>query len=125
MASADLTLLIQIATGGMLGMLGQGLRAVAGMKKINDAAIAQGRSFGDLFSASQFGLSLFIGFTAGALALVLARMNVPNMQNDASSITSIVAAGYAGTDFIEAFLSKMPGGDSASKASMIQPPPMG
>lgn len=112
-----------ILAGGLLGMLGQGVRAVAGIRKPNDAANALGKTFGDLFSASRLLLSLFIGFTAGALAVLLSGLDAKLQARDTSAFIAIIAAGYAGTHFIDAFLSKMPGGASQSKASAPAPKP--
>jgi hypothetical protein len=127
MVTLDLKdLLMQILAGGMLGILGQGLRAVAGMKKVNDAAAACGKSFGDVFDMSRFVISLFIGFTAGALALVLAETSVADLKIDKAQITAIIAAGYAGTDFIQAFLAKStPALAPAPEAPPAPPPAMG
>ena len=56
--------------GGLLGMLGQGIRIIVGLKKLNDAASAQGVAFGSMFQGSRLGLSMLIGFIAGGLAVI-------------------------------------------------------
>jgi hypothetical protein len=50
---------------GLLGMVGQGVRAVVGLKKLNEDAAAQGVSSADLFIAARLIVSLLIGFIAG------------------------------------------------------------
>jgi hypothetical protein len=99
-------LVMQILAGGFLGMLGQGVRAVAGMKKIHDTAAASGQSFGEVFEGSQLLASMVVGFTAGVLALFAAGGIGAELQIDRSIIVTIAAAGYSGTDFIEAFMSR-------------------
>jgi hypothetical protein len=83
-------LLIGLIAGGMLGMIGQGVRAVAGLKKMLDAG-----TMAD-FRPSILLVSLLIGFIAGALAFLA--------SGSTETAVAFVAAGYAGTDFIEAFM---------------------
>jgi hypothetical protein len=104
---------MQILSGGLLGVLGQGLRAVAGIKKANDAAHASGCSFSDVFEPQKLLVSLFIGFLAGAFALLGVGMAGQPTALDSHLITTVVAAGYAGTDFIDAFIARaLPGAGS-------------
>ena len=63
-ATAAFTILF----GGLLGVLGQMIRVVIGLKKLYEDAAAQHVTFGSLFRPSQLMISLLIGFTAGALA---------------------------------------------------------
>jgi len=108
-------LITNIVCGGVLGMLGQGLRAVAGLKKANDAASATGQSFSDVFEPRKLAVSMFIGFLAGAFALLGASMSNAAYKLDNSSIMTVLAAGYAGTDFLDAFISKaLPGSTPAA-----------
>jgi hypothetical protein len=104
---------LTLILGGILGMIGQGIRVIAGLKKVNDKASAEGKSFGVLFSTSTLSLSLLIGFIAGALAIIgmtgtaeaVAVAKAPNgISRDL--IITIIGAGYAGTDFIEGFIKK-------------------
>ncbi|MFC0184207.1 hypothetical protein SAMN04515674_102261 [Pseudarcicella hirudinis] len=106
-----------IVAGGLLGILGQGIRVIVGLKKANDAAqsTAQAQSlagdktassrqvFNDNFDTKRFVLSLFIGFVAGALAIMF---SVTGSQLNQQAILTTLAAGYAGTDFIEGLLNK-------------------
>jgi putative chitinase len=99
----------QLALGGLLGMLGQGVRVIGGLKKVHDQAAQQSKEFGDLFELSTLVISLLIGFIAGALAILAlgSTQGLPDPANvDRKTIMALLAAGYAGTDFIEAFMKK-------------------
>ncbi len=104
MATNDwvLTLLL----GGILGIVGQGVRVVAGLKKVNDQASAEGKPFGSLFQGSTLSLSLLIGFIAGALAIIGVTGSAADTNINKELIVTIIGAGYAGTDFIEGFIKK-------------------
>ncbi len=92
--------------GGMLGALGQGVRAVMGLKKVNDQAALEGREMKDLVDASTLIISLVIGFIAGALAIVGIADPAKPMTPDKELVITLLGAGYAGTDFIEGFIKK-------------------
>lgn len=92
--------------GGMLGALGQGVRAVMGLKKVNDQAVLEGREMKDLVEASTLIISLVIGFIAGALAIVGIADPAKPMIPDKELVITLLGAGYAGTDFIEGFIKK-------------------
>jgi predicted chitinase len=94
-----------------MGLLGQGIRAAVGLKSAATLA-AQNPSQQTEFDAAYFGLSLMIGFIAGLLAGIaigldnLTKIDPANLK----PLFAIVAAGYAGTDFIEnAFTYLVPG----------------
>jgi len=116
---------LTLVLGGILGMIGQGIRVVPGLKKVNDQATAERKSFGTLFSTSTLSLSLLIGFVAGALAII--GMTATTDAGTAVSSTreisrhmiiTIIGAGYAGTDFIEGFVKKrLPAGNSDEPAA--------
>jgi hypothetical protein len=92
--------------GGLLGMLGQGIRIIVGLKKLNEEASLQGTSFSSKFQGSRLGLSLLIGFIAGGLA-VIGYAETPGFKSPTRElIVTLLAAGYAGTDFIEGFIRK-------------------
>ena len=97
---------LSLILGGILGMIGQGIRVVAGLKKVNDQASAEGKTFGSLFQSSTLGLSLLIGFIAGALAIIGVTGNAGSPNLTKELIVTIIGAGYAGTDFIEGFIKK-------------------
>lgn len=99
-----------IVLGGILGVVGQGIRVVAGLKKVNDRASAEGKNFGSLFDGSSLALSLLIGFIAGALAMISmtgsAETATSAISIEKDLVVTIIGAGYAGTDFIEGFVKK-------------------
>ncbi len=99
-------LITVLLLGGLLGMCGQGIRVIAGLKKGYDKAANAGQSFKDHFDPRSLVVSLFIGFTAGVLA-VLALMNKINPNNlQSETVMALLGAGYGGADFIEAFMSR-------------------
>jgi hypothetical protein len=93
-----------ILLGALLGIVGQMIRVLVGLKKLKDASETKS-DFDDKFDLKKLILSLvyasIIGLAAGTL------MAVDNLDKvwDRSTILAIVAAGYAGVDFIEGFLS--------------------
>ncbi len=101
------TILINLILSGLLGLIGQGIRVVVGINKLQEES-STGNSenakavFNSKFDVKQLLLSLFIGFMAGCLA---------GLIRDDTEITkevqmAIIAAGYAGTDFVEGILKK-------------------
>jgi hypothetical protein len=95
-----------IDPGGILGVIGQGVRAIVGLKKVGDQAEMQKVGQYDIFLASRLLVSLFIGFIAGAAAAFFA-INVSDQPSLAgTSLIGIAMAGYAGTDFIEGIASR-------------------
>lgn len=100
-ASVSQWLLI-ISLGVVAGLLGQAAQVVVGLKKANEVADTRGENF--VFQASKFWISMSLGAIAGALAAV---STVPSDMNLSTQLLlGIVAAGYAGSDFIEGVLSK-------------------
>jgi hypothetical protein len=103
-----------ILLGGLMGLFGQGIRAVVGLKSMVDQANAKGVSQNELFDAARLLISLVIGFLAGiAATLALGFDKFETIQM--SLLLGIAAAGYSGTDFIEGFISQyLPGGKPAA-----------
>ena len=94
--------LLVISFGIVAGMLGQAARVVIGLKKANEDADARGEVF--VFQLSKFWISMCLGGIAGALAAIA---TVPStMVLSTQLVMGIIAAGYAGSDFIEGVLSK-------------------
>ncbi len=89
---------------GLMGLLGQGVRAAAGLKSYatqigpNGAPTQQ-----NTFNAAYFLVSLMVGFIAGILSGIA--IGIANLMTidptDLKVLLGISAAGYAGTDFIE------------------------
>ncbi len=98
-SSSDI--LVTLLLCGLMGLLGQGIRAAIGLK--NALSAPPGASRRNEFSPAYFATSLMIGFIAGALAGVLIGLD-KLMHFNADNINvlaGIAAAGYAGVDFIE------------------------
>jgi len=108
MTSQTIEVLTQILLGGLLGIVGQGLRIVVGLKKLNDKAQTNKVSVTSLIETNQLLTSLLISFCAGALALTSISTFKPDFLNNNAkqNILAIIAAGYSGTDFIEGFIKK-------------------
>jgi uncharacterized membrane protein YeaQ/YmgE (transglycosylase-associated protein family) len=107
-----------IILGGILGMVGQGIRVIIGLKKMNETAAQEGKKFSDLFQGNTLGLSLLIGFIAGALAMVGISNGMEISNPSKEIIVTIIGAGYAGTDFIEGFIKKnMPSKNTGEQAN--------
>src|SRR5215472_426089 len=86
---------------GLMGLLGQGVRAVVGLKGATSSQGAPNQQ--SEFNAAYLFFSLMIGFLAGVLAGLA--MGLGNFQtidvNNLKILFGVAAAGYAGTDFIE------------------------
>ena len=109
-----------LVIGALMGMLGQGARTVVGLKGMSDTAKALDLSPNDLFEAARLITSLLIGFFVGlAAALVYIKSNGAT-EPDWKVLLGFAAAGYAGTDFLEGFISQyLPQG---ARGSTIQKP---
>ncbi|CAN2532989.1 hypothetical+protein [Methylocapsa aurea] len=95
-----------LTLGGLLGAIGQGLRVIAGLKKMNDDAEAADVTSADLFSAARLATSLMIGFVAGVattLSLGPAKLMNVDPSGSAQILLGVIVAGYVGSDAIEAF----------------------
>lgn len=93
-----------IGLGGLAGVLGQGMRTIVGLKKLADAAHMHRTAVSELLSISRLTTSLAIGFIAGALAAISSIVDQSNISTE--QILALSAAGYAGADFIEGFMSR-------------------
>ena len=107
----------QLMFGGILGMLGQAIRVVAGLKKVNDQSVRDGKPFGELFDVGTLVVSLLIGFLAGALAVIGMSDGKEVLTPGKELIITLLGTGYAGTDFIEGFVKKyLPSADAGDKS---------
>src|ERR1700734_4176142 len=74
-----------LVLAGFLGMIGQTVRAIAGLKKLNDDALSTGVSATDLFIASRLVTSEIIGFIVGVITAFSLDINklvtVTNVQS--------------------------------------------
>jgi predicted chitinase len=84
---------------GLMGLLGQGVRAAVGLK--GGGALSQGLpGQQNEFNAAYLSFSLMIGAVAGILAgLVIGPQNFN--AEDTKTLLGVAASGYAGADFIE------------------------
>ncbi|MGK3191072.1 glycoside hydrolase family 19 protein [Enterobacter soli] len=85
---------------GMAGMVGQGIRAIVGLRKAGYLQIEAGDSKQN-FSASYLMVTLMIGFIAGSLSGLTMGLDTFAGKFPTESLMAVVAAGYAGVDFIE------------------------
>ncbi len=109
-------LLQAILLGGLLGMVGQSIRTIVGIKKENDSTNEKARASGQLtvsyydsLSGKRLTISLLIGFTAGVLAYLFLDKGPGEVFATKLlkvDILAIIASGYAGVDFIEGFMNR-------------------
>ncbi|MCQ9376082.1 hypothetical protein NMQ14_17680 [Methyloversatilis sp. XJ19-13] len=93
-----------LGLGLICGAIGQAVRVIAGMKKLGEEA-GSIEKMRVAFVPQQFVVSLLIGAAAGALAAI--GLSPPGDESvPAEVITTLIGAGYAGADFIEAFMRK-------------------
>ena len=113
-----------IAIGGVLGIIGQLIRFIVGMKKLKEdkaemqqlnTKITQANSVANVstnsemlapvpaFSNRQFVISLLLGTSAGILSALFAQ----DVKQDKAFFAALLAAGYSGADFIEGLMSKI------------------
>ena len=123
MAAADL--LGALVLSGILGVVGQGARTVVGLKKLYEENQSKEPSERDTFIASRLFISLFIGFISGVIAaLSLGLTELANATTTSIDLLlGIAAAGYAGTDIIEAFVPKI-GSGAKLNTTNAEPPPV-
>jgi hypothetical protein len=112
------SMLTALLLGGLMGLLGQGIRAIVGLKSMVDLANATAVAQDDVFRAARLLVSLMIGFIAGVAAtLALGPDKLSGQTVPIDLLLGIAAAGYAGTDFIEGFMSQyLPGGRAGAPA---------
>jgi hypothetical protein len=114
-----------LTLAGMLGAAGQAVRAIGGLKKMMDQARAAGVAPFDPFVPSRFLVSLVVGFVAGmvaALSLGLSKLIPVNFDNT-ELLLGLAAAGYGGTDFLEAFARRLDSGTPQQQVKLVSPPP--
>ncbi len=92
-------LLPVLTLGALLGAVGQVLRSIAGLKKLKEDPAGK-------FDPMQLLMSVIIGAAAGVIAMVTLEMTSADAQMATQDIITVIAAGYTGADFIEAFITK-------------------
>ena len=112
-----------LMVGGLMGLVGQGARAAIGLKKMNDLAGDQELGWSDVFVASRLIVSLVIGFLAGVVAAITIGIDNISSAFTQDILIKLAAAGYAGTDAIEAFTASLgsPATTSTSQTAAAKP----
>jgi hypothetical protein len=87
--------LLAIAVGALFGALGQGVRVIPGTYKRSET--------GEAFSLQVLLVSLMVGAVAGALAALFLVAEINAATIAFAPLLGLMAAGYAGADFIEGF----------------------
>jgi uncharacterized membrane protein YeaQ/YmgE (transglycosylase-associated protein family) len=95
-------IIIIILSGGLLGIIGQGIRIVVGLKKLANNNVTNTLTGAPTseFNWSKLLVSIFIGFIAGAIAFLI-QSKLQDTKIDVSVAMTIITAGYSGSDFIE------------------------
>lgn len=99
--AADLLPLILL--GAILGMCGQVVRLLVGIRKSKNEK-GGNATLTDLVESKQLLIGLLISLIIGGIAGVLSSLNVDGTNLSDETILTILIAGYAGTDFIEGFI---------------------
>ena len=94
-----------IGLGGVMGAVGQVIRMIVGLKKLNDAASNSTTSMTAMVEPSRLFVSIVIGAVAGALAAIGLAGDLSHVSTQ--QLLALAAAGYAGCDFIEGFMSRV------------------
>ena len=94
-----------VAFGALLGAAGQAIRVIPGLKKLYEEASLTLQRPQDLFSASKLVVSLLIGAVAGVLGSLTLSLDLAKPVS-AQVLVTLLGIGYAGSDFIEAFVAR-------------------
>jgi len=100
------TVLAYLLLGGLLGMVGQGIRVMVGLKKKYDESLRSNKKWKDIFDARQLWISILISFLIGSVAGILGVINYIDQAITKEFLFTLIGLGYAGTDFIEGFIKK-------------------
>lgn len=87
--------------GALLGISGQCLRVIVGLKKNNDIN-GKDAKIKDWFDSKHFLMSILIGAVAG----IVGAISLLGEEIDKQLLITLMTIGYAGTDFIEGFIKK-------------------
>jgi hypothetical protein len=101
-----------------MGLLGQGVRAVVGLKSMTDDARAVGVSPADFFQAARLLTSLMIGVIVGLAEAIVYMANAGAPTLDWHVLLGFAATAYAGTDFLEGFISSYLSSSALTKTSL-------
>jgi Domain of unknown function (DUF1906) len=106
---------------GLLGLLGQGIRAVVGLRNAGALNMTTPTDQ-SVFSAAYLLVSLMIGFIAGVLAGIALKFQDFTKLDQSSwqQLLGIIASGYVGADFVENTMNLViPGAQSAQKRAPV------
>lgn len=120
-------MLTAVLLAGVLGLVGQGARAIIGLKQLADSASNPKILEPETFSAARLAISLVIGFIAGVLSAMALGLLDPAQTAigfDNKTMLGLIAAGYAGTDVIEGFMAKYVPQTGPAKSPDSLPPPI-
>ncbi|HEV7407981.1 MAG TPA: hypothetical protein VGO01_05815 [Bradyrhizobium sp.] len=109
-----------VALGILLGAVGQGARTIVGIKKLNDYADESTPARAMIDGIRMF-ISFGIGGVAGAFAAISIIKDLANVPPE--QLFAIAAAGYAGADFIEGFISRISSSQQKTQAATPATPP--
>jgi len=91
--------LMYVLLGAVIGAVGQGTRAIIGIKKASDEAAEKVQEMKDWFNLNYLMFSLILGSIAGVLAAIA----LLGSEITREMLLGLIIAGYAGADFIEGF----------------------
>lgn len=113
--------LLHLGFAALMGMAGQFGRAVIGLKKLSAENERSGLAPMAGFAPGQLVATLFVGALAGMLAMLLLLDPATGVKASKELVLGLMAAGYAGTDFIEGALGKLLPGAAPAAASAAAP----
>lgn len=96
-----------IAMGGILGLLGQSIRVLIGLRKTVQIAAAKESTLSKEIDFRRLLIGLFMGVVIGCLSLLLIQQ-APDEPLIGNNIVAIIAIGYAGTDATEGLFNIYP-----------------
>lgn len=101
--STSLDFMTAIGLGLIAGALGQVVRQIGSLRKLVDENPIGGAS--KHFDGTRFGINLMVGATAGALGVLGLMTESGGLPADLrQSFITLIGIGYAGADFVEAFV---------------------
>ena len=96
--------LAYLLIGALMGVVGQTLRVIVGIKKEFEAAKPLNLAAKDWFNGKELVITILLGAAAGVLAAVSKFDLATPLSKEI--LMAFVAAGYAGSDFISGFMGK-------------------
>jgi len=98
------TALGKLLLAALLGVTGQMVRVVVGLKKENDQATPN-QPLKARFNAQELWTSLGIAVAVGAVAGIVSSISTADITST-KAMLALMGAGYSGTDFIEGIMTK-------------------